>query len=187
MGVLTCLCSQCTLVWEGEAVCGIDAWYVGSLGARREQCQVNHSSLQLAWYINDQPITKKNMKCYHLFDCASHLNLQSLLAMWSKLTGVWGGVLTGPFQGTVGGTTHIWQLAICHPNWSLYDSDIVVINLAIFLVGEPAWGVTLWVNERASNTSWENARKTVFCITQRTTGMHCVAGRAELTVSDGKP
>lgn len=61
-----------------------------------------------------------------------------------------------------------------------------MINLAIFLVGEPARGVTLQANERASNTSWENAMKTVFCITQRSTGMHCVAGRAELRVSDGK-
>lgn len=47
MGVLTCLCSQCTLVWEGEAVCGIDAWYVGSLGARREQCQVASLTIHL--------------------------------------------------------------------------------------------------------------------------------------------
>lgn len=31
---------ECTLVWEGEAVCGIDAWYVGTLGTRREQGQV---------------------------------------------------------------------------------------------------------------------------------------------------
>lgn len=59
-----------------------------------------------------------------------------------------------------------------------------MINFFVFLVGETAQVVTLQANERDSNTFWKNAMKIMFYITQYPAGVHCVAGRTELTDSD---